>query len=522
VGLNADEIRNRFRAACSSTAGGATLQALRLKTGVVDAEWHCLTNALAREFSALPSSRLSRSERVRLKKLRNRAVFAIDDQIRIFTPAAVSLGHVLGFTRSRDCGHGLQGVTGLESYFNTTLGGAPGVCISQKDATGKELAFRRGQYMPPRPGNHLVLTIDPGLQSLCYKALAEACARHSPSNATAMIIHPQTGEILAWASWPPFNLYQPADSPPESLRNHAIADILELGSVFKLITLAAALNEGLVTLDQMIYAERGIFRCLGAILHDRNPYGQVTIREALMRSVNIVFAKLGIALGPARFQQYITGFGFGRPTGITLPDESAGQIKTNLNWSGFTQTRIPIGHAIGITQLQMTMATAAFARRGQLLQPLLIRRVETPRGEVLHVGQPTGVRQVVKPAVADAVLEAATGVVSPQGTARAAALEAHSVCGKTGTAQLADSQRYLPDCYVASFFGLVPAKDPQLCISVVFNCPRNGHTGAAVAVPVFHEIAQQAVNYLRIPPDKTGKNLLPVAVQKQFANTRQL
>ena len=214
LSLNPEAVRNTFRTALSSTTPEASPQALRLKVGVLDGEWCCLTNALAREFSSLPPTRLTRLDRARLKKLRSRSVFAVDDQIRIYTPAAFSLGHVLGFTRTRDSGHGLQGVTGIESYFNTILGGAPGVCLSQKDATDKELAFRRGQFVPPRPGNHLLLTIDAGLQSLCYRALADACARHSPSNATVMIVQPQTGEILAWASWPPFNLSQPADSPP--------------------------------------------------------------------------------------------------------------------------------------------------------------------------------------------------------------------------------------------------------------------------------------------------------------------
>jgi cell division protein FtsI (penicillin-binding protein 3) len=506
LGLPLAETTRQLRPAVNPATKEKTRLALRLQSEVAESTWRLLTNTLATaEFasdSTKPAKPMNRRERILVNKLREHAVLAEDDQMRGYSPIGLNLGHLLGLARPGAPGYGLTGVGGVERRFNAELAGAPGLFVSRRDAAGHELPFLRTDQAAARPGQHIELTLDTGLQEICDRIVDLACARHQPSNATVLVVIPQTGEILAWSTWPRFDPASPECSPPESYRNHALEDSLEPGSVFKLITLAAALHDGLVTLDQWMDATPGRDPYRGPAVRDRHVFGRVTVRDALAKSVNVVFSKIGIQLGSERFARHLADFGFGRPTGIPLPGESAGQVRARLPWPGETLARIPIGQGIGVTQLQMTMAVCALANQGQLLRPWLIRRIINQDGSVHYSGQPTPAGQAVNATAARQVLEAGTGVVSPKGTARGAMLDSHSVVGKTGTAQMSDGHKYVPDCYLASFIGLLPAQNPRVCISVVFNCPRNGHTGAAVAVPVFHEIAREAVEYLRIPPDK--------------------
>ncbi len=500
--LNPVAVQNRMRAAMTVSSNETAKQALMIKRGVSDQEWSTLTNILAHETFAYNTNRAARIEKEWLQKLRHRSVFAAEEQFRVYTPSALGLGHLLGKMRLRDDGQGWEGAAGLESFYNAQLSGVPGLWVSHKDASGKELPYLREQYVPPIAGNHVVLTIDSRLQEICEKALLKACERHCPSNATVMMLHPKTGEILAWVEWPFRDFNHAAKST--SFRIHAIEIPFEPGSIFKMITLAAALNERITDLAQTISGEQGYFRYFEAVLHDRKPYGMLSVREAMAHSVNIIFAKLGLALGPERFSRNITNFGFGAVSGVSLYGEATGDVKTKVNWSNYTKTRVPIGQGIQVTEIQMLMAAGAIGNAGQLMRPLLATSMLTPQGRVVPLGQPTFVRQVIAPQTAQIVREGMIGVCSSQGTASAAALQTHTVCGKTGTAQIANGTGYLPDAYYASFIGLVPAKEPQLCILVTLNCPKRAHTGGLVAAPVFHEIAQQAVACLNIPSDKPG------------------
>ena len=520
--LNSREVLTEFRSHLSTGARRESKAAICVKRQVTEADWQALTNALARSFFSMNSNRLSRAEKGLLKKLRASAVFSEEDQMRIYPPAAASLGPLLGFTRLNTNGCGLHGVAGLERAFNPLLSGALGIWRSKKNARGHELAFLRELRVPPIDGNHLILTIDPQLQETSARVLSAACARYAPSNATVLIVKPKTGEILSWVSWPFQNPNQPPVPGLEFYRNHAIGDCQEPGSPFKMFTMAAALNENLATLDQRFDGEQGRFRYREAVLHDTRPHGILTLREATAKSVNVVFAKLGIALGPARFSRYIVDFGFGRPTGIPLPAEAPGKIKTDPNWPAFVETRIPIGQGLGVTQLQMAMAACAIANQGCLLRPLLISRIVNPQGQEIYRGQPSPVRLVITPKTAQLVLEALTEVTSAHGTGKAAMLDSITVAGKTGTAEMANEKGYLRGCYYASFIGFLPAKDPQICILIGFTCPKNGHAGGALAAPVFKEIAEKAAPYLGIPPDKFGPGIRPAPRQNAPAAPLQL
>lgn len=504
-------VLTELRAALSPASPQAPRQALCLKRNVLENEWRSLTNALAHDTFSMDPNQLSRSKKRLLKRLRSAAVFAVEDQARIYTPAAASLGPLLGFTRVAAHGQAPTGVTGLERIWNGPLTGSKGLVHSRKNAGGQELAFLRETHVPPLDGNHVVLTIDPYLQELSAQTLSAACRKCAPSNAIVLIIQPRTGEIFSWVSWPYQDPNYPSSRLAEVCRNYAIMEHFEPGSTFKMITLAAALNENLAALDQRMDGEGGRFRVGRTVLRDRHSFGALTLREATAQSVNIIFAKLAISLGPERFLGYITNFGFGRLTGVPLPGEVAGQVKPHPDWTILTQTQVSFGQGIAATPLQMAMAACALGNEGKLPKPVLVKHLLNARGEVVWSAPPSPVRIVVTPQTARLVLKALTEVTSVRGTGRAASLQTHSVAGKTGTAQIANGQGYLPECYYASFIGLVPAREPRLCILVAFTSPRQGpHSGGALAAPVFQEIAEKAVRYLDIPPDKFFQSPSPL------------
>ena len=499
--LDARALAARFRPALPP--GAKARQAICVKRNVTEAEWLAVSNAMARGDFGWTGQPLKRKERVLLNRLRYQAIFVAEDQMRLYVPEARSLGPVVGFTGIGADGRGLAGASGIESTYDGLLAGKRGKWISKKTASGTELPFLRESWEAPQDGYHLQLTIDLRLQLICANALASACEQHAPSNATVLVMQPATGEILAWVSWPYQDPERPPDAPVAEFRNHAIMDCYEPGSTFKMITLAAALNEKIATLDQRWDGERGRFRFAGAVLHDRRPFGILTVREALAQSVNVIFAKLGLNLGPVRFERYLAQFGFGQPTGVGLAGEASGQINRRRDRPLVTLSRWAIGQAIGPTQMQMIAAAGALANQGCRMRPLLAERVVDNRGTVHYLNRPVAAGAVVTPETARQVLDGLTEVVSPRGTGGAAALETHTVAGKTGTAQIANEDGYLADRYYASFIGFVPANQPRLVILVAFSCPQNGHGGGAVAAPVFRKIARQAVDYLGIPPDKT-------------------
>ncbi len=393
---------------------------------------------------------------------------------------------------------------------------------TQNSAFESYTTSRRTHWVAPVNGNHVVLTIDLRLQQIVEQALAEAMARHSPHNASALIVRPQTGEILALASWPPFLPQNPGASSPITWRNPVISDMIEPGSTFKIVTPAAALDEGVVTLDRPVFCENGRFLYKGLFLHDHAPHGWLTVKQAFAKLSNIGLAKIALLLGPERLFAYMTNFGFGQVTGIALPSEMPGWVPHPTNWSGISITRIAIGHEVSLTQLQITMAFCAIANDGRLMRPMLIDRLETPQGELLAKNQPQFVRCVVSVQTARQVKAALKAVVSCEGTGNRADLDAYTAAGKTGTALQSNKHGYIKGKYCSSFIGFFPADVPELCISVVLDEPHNGYLGGSVAAPVFKAIAQRAGPALEIPSDKgavpsSTQRLIQAAATKNAA-----
>jgi cell division protein FtsI/penicillin-binding protein 2 len=318
-------------------------------------------------------------------------------------------------------------------------------------------------------------------------------------------MRPQTGEILAMANRPDFDLNQRNTARPEQMKNRAIIDMMEPGSTFKIVTAAAALNEKKVRPDTTIFCENGRWNFGGRPLHDHKAYGELSVRDILVKSSNIGAAKLALSIGDQKFYEYIRRFGFGERTGVELPGEIGGIIRPPQSWSKISITRIPMGHEVGVTPLQMTVAMATIANGGKLITPRIVKSVTAADGKTITEFRPQLVRQVISPQTAQQLSNALRGVVSDRGTAAAAAVAGFTIAGKTGTAQKVDPRGgYEHGKYVVSFTGFLPADHPEFVGLVVLDDAKTSkpeqNYGGLIAGPIFARIAEKAARYLDLEP----------------------
>jgi len=421
------------------------------------------------------------------------------DSTRIY-PNGSMLCHVIGFT---DFDH--KGIQGVEASMEEYLRGEDGYRFIERNARGQEIDPYRGREHAPRNGSHVQLTIDPNLQNIVENEIDAAMREYRPLKATIILMRPQTGEILAMANRPNFDLNKRALAKPEEMKNRAIIDMMEPGSTFKIVTAAAALNEHKVRPDTTLFCENGLWNFGGSPLHDHRPYGDLSVQDILVKSSNIGAAKLALSIGEQKFYEYIRRFGFGERTGIELPGEIPGVIRAPRSWSKISITRIPMGHEVGVTPLQMTVAMATIANGGKLITPRIVKSITTEDGQPISKFSPILLRQVISPETAQQLATALRGVVSDRGTAAAAAVPGFIISGKTGTAQKVDPKGgYEHDKYVVSFSGFMPSEHPAFVGLVVLD---DAHTktqeenyGGKVAGPIFARVAEQAARYLDLEP----------------------
>ena len=471
-------------------------------------QWQQITQAMARLSFVTDEKRLLPGQRRFYRILRQHGIYAEDDQQRVYTSGHLA-AHVLGFVRDEERDFNSMSITeisgqaGMEYWLNKQLRGVRGWRVSETDLKKREIVIYREQEVEPRSGLNAVLTLDMIIQQIVEVELAEVMKKHHPVSASSLVVRPRTGEILAMATLPNYDPNKPTELPEDHFRNRIIADVMEPGSTFKIVVVAAALNEDTVKLTDMIDCENGAFHYQGKVLHDHGHYGVLTVENIISKSSNIGAAKIGIyKLGEQKLYQYIRAFGFGSKTGITLGGEISGLVHPVKNWDRLTVSRIPMGQGIGVTHLQMVMAMCAIANEGRLMQPMLVNRLQEQNGAVFAQYRPQALRQVVSERAAQQTVAALKTVVSREGTAPKAALEHYLVAGKTGTAQKAGDGRYLEGKYVASFIGFFPADAPEICISVVIDEPLNGYYGGQIAAPFFKNIAEQVAKYLKIRPDR--------------------
>jgi cell division protein FtsI/penicillin-binding protein 2 len=358
----------------------------------------------------------------------------------------------------------------------------------------------REQNVEPEDGLNVVLTIDSVIQHIVETALAAAMEQHAPISISGIVARPRTGEILALATLPNYDPNEYNHFPFEALRNRVISDMAEPGSTFKIVVVSAGLNEGVVRLSDSFDCEHGLWFYAGRRLRDHEPYGVLTVEQIITKSSNIGAAKIGLKLGEERLYEYIRNYGFGQNTGIPLEGEIRGLVHPVKNWSKVSIAQIPMGQGIAVTRLQMMMAMCALANKGLLMRPMLVNRLEDRDRNLVVQYSPQRVRQVVSESAAQLMVQALKTVVSPDGTAAKAALEHYKVAGKTGTAQKVENGVYV-NKYFSSFIGFFPADQPEVCISVSMDEPKQGHYGGQVAAPAFKQIAEAVANYLNIRPD---------------------
>ena len=436
--------------------------------------------------------------RAALERQKLRGVYFEPDSTRIY-PNGSLLCHVVGFVDYE--GHGIQGV---EKSMNQYLEGHAGYRYITRDRTGVELVQHRGVEQPANDGNNVTLTVDLGLQSIVEQELDAAVKKYAPETATVILMRPKTGEILAMASRPYFDLNARATAAPEQMKNRAIIDMIEPGSTFKIVTLSGVLNEKLVSPDTSIYCENGRWEYGGKLLHDAHAVGTCSVHDVLVHSSNIGAAKLALQLGENRLYKYIKLFGFGDRTGIDLPGEIGGMVHPTNQWSKISITRIPMGQGVGVTPIQVVAAMGAIANRGKLMLPQIIHSITDEHGTPISEFPPVMVRQAIDPKTVEELIPALEDVVSPRGTAKGAAVPGYKVGGKTGTAQKVSPQGgYLSGKYVVSFVGFLPAENPELVGMVMLDnaTTRQGENyGGLVAAPIFSSIAGKAMRYLGIDP----------------------
>jgi cell division protein FtsI/penicillin-binding protein 2 len=465
-------------------------------------------------------SKLSKPDRSVFKQIRQRGIFAEDDQLRAY-PNRTLAAHVLGYATSeeketidRRTANEIAGRDGIELTLNGKLSGVRGWRSTELDSKKRELITLRDQDVEARDGLNAVLTIDSVVQRIVETALAEAMEKHSPVSISGLVVRPRTGEILALATLPTFDPNHPGNATPDARRNRVICDVAEPGSTFKIVVVSGALNDGTVRLNDVFDCEHGHFSFAGRVLHDHESYGSLTTEQIITKSSNIGAAKIGIQMREARLAEYIRSFGFGARTGIPLPGEVSGIVHPLKDWKKVSIAQIPMGQGIAVTRLQMMMAMCAIANKGVLMRPMLVDRLEDRDHNVVARFAPQRVRDVISEGAAQKMIEALKTVVSPDGTAPKAALEHYTAAGKTGTAQKVEHGVYAAGKYFSSFVGFFPADNPELCISVMMDEPdvHKGYYGGQTAAPVFKEIAEHSANYLNIHPENMLEGPVPDSV----------
>ncbi|MEJ1971307.1 MAG: penicillin-binding protein 2 [Lacunisphaera sp.] len=396
-------------------------------------------------------------------------------------------------------------VTGAERHFDLYLKGEDGWIESEKDGARRELAQFRSREVPVQDGNDVVLTIDAVVQHILEEELRAIAAKYDPHFATIIASDPRTGRILGMANYPTFDLNNYSKAPLEAQRNYAVTDIIEPGSTFKIVAAGAALDQGLVTPSSVFDCGITTINYRGRDLKlpkEDEQFGTLSVSDIVAHSSNRGAAQLAMLMGEQNFYDYARRYGFGATTNFQLGGEVRGILEQPKNWDGLTITRMPMGHSVAATPLQIHMAMSAVANGGALLRPQIIQEIRDANGNVIRSFAPEKRAQVLKPSTAALLAQLLTGVVRV-GTAKGYDIPGFELAGKTGTAQKIVDGKYVNNRHVTSFVGFFPASRPEVVLSVIVDDPQvpNGRAyGSSVAAPSFKRIAEQLIQYLDIKP----------------------
>ncbi len=454
----------------------------------------------------------------KLKEEKLNSIVVVPNSKRYY-PMDSLASYVIGFTNIDS-----KGLYGIERSYDEYLRGTPGRLIINTDIWGRQLPYDNERLIEAKPGNSIVLTIDETIQHFAEKAATQGLIDNGALRTTVLIMEPKTGDILALASKPDYNLNTPRiptnsetmskwqglnqeeleDEWNELWKPHPITDIYEPGSTFKVITAAAALEENIVTLNSQ-FTSHGTIEVPGGTLRCwryQDPHGDQTFLEAMQNSCNPVFVEVALRLGQEKMMNYIEAFGFGEKTGIDLLGESSGLIPDNLQLQrDIRLATVSYGQGISVTPLQLLSAFSAIANDGILMQPRIVKNVIDDEGKINEEFKPKQVRKVISQETSQTLLNMLESVVN-EGTGKHAYVPGYRVGGKTGTAEKPINGKYSEDKFIASFVGVAPVNDPKVVVIVIVDEPNpdiNIH-GGKVAAPIAGKVIEETLKYLNVEP----------------------
>jgi len=475
----------------------------RRLAGPLDRSPEYLEKCLRREGSfAWLRRKVDRETEQAVRALNLKGIDFVPETKRAYPLKSVA-ANLIGFTDIDG-----KGVEGLEQQLQETIAGKPGWVKAEVDALGRIIPGTTYERVEAVDGHSVILTIDARIQHLAETAIAKAQATYQAAGVSAVVLDPRTGEILALANRPTYDPNMPAKSETASRRNRCVTDLYEPGSTLKAITVAAALEEGVIR-------PTSLFHCAGSypigkqrircVVHApyTNGHGAQTIRGVLRESCNIGTAQIASRLGSRKLYRYIADFGFIGDTRSGLIGERRGSLTPPSTWAPIKQANVSFGQGVSVTALQVAVAYGAIANGGKLMQPYFIRRIEDGEGKVVQEYHPSVVRQVISKQTADLLAECLQEVVE-KGSGKPAQLEGYTVAGKTGSAQkvIEGWRGYAPGRFVASFIGFAPVSEPRIVCIVVVDEPKGSHWGATCAAPAFREIVQGTLWCMKVPPDR--------------------
>ncbi|MDD5136393.1 MAG: penicillin-binding transpeptidase domain-containing protein [Candidatus Omnitrophica bacterium] len=477
VFVNAREIKNKKKTA-------------RLLAGVLGLNESYILQRLSRDKAFVWIKRkITPQEEENLKRLKLDGVAIIKESKR-FYPDKTLASHVIGTVDIDNVG-----LEGLELQYNRYLKGESGWLISTQDAKRKLLESYQYEFIPPKNGFSLVLTIDEVIQNIAERELRKMYDKYNAKGASIIVMDPRTGDILALANFPNFDLNEPAKRAKDSVRNRAINDFFEPGSVFKIVAASGLLEEKLVTFNNKFDCENGEWKIGRRILHDHTPHGILTFKEVIENSSNIGTCKAASLLGRDKMFKYIEAFGFRERSGVDLPGEVVGLNRPVSKWSGVSMYAIPMGQEVTTTAMQLAGAIAVIADNGYLVKPRIVKEILDEKGQVIKEFPPVVRRKVLSTQTVFKMRSILMGVVTG-GTGKKARLEDYSTGGKTGTAQKVEGGVYSHDRFVGSFIGFAPVEKPVLAIAVCVDEPHPVYYGGDVAAPVFRNVVDDSLKYI--------------------------
>ena len=482
-------------------------RAARLLSPILNTPYHKLLIELKSKSNFVWIKRkLPPDQTKQIQKLNLRGIGFIEE-FRRFYPNGNFAGQLLGYT-----GIDSQGLEGVENKYESLLAGKPAAYIVEKEGMYRTVPLSNiPKIIPDQYALHL--TIDSTIQHFAEKALRDGVIKTRADRGNVIALHSKTGAILAMASYPGFdpNRYQQYSRALQL--NRATTSGYEPGSTFKMVTIAAALNEGMISPDQEFFCENGKYKIGRNLVRDTSPHGIMTLKQVLKKSSNICAAKIGMSMSPAKFHEYILRFGFGQRPNSGVAAEASGRVISPKKWQTIDHANISFGQAILVSPLQMVSAANVFANEGQWVPPYIVEHLRDNNGKKLQEIKDSkgkliqsfgkGVRSaVVEASVAALVKEYLVSVTQQGGTAEQAAIKGYQIAGKTGTSQIYDQQmgRYSNTRYIASFVGFAPASEPLVTVLVVVEQPRTSYYGGSVAAPIFKEIVQRTLLFEDVLP----------------------